>query len=128
MAVAPPPWAGSVYGLELELSSELRSPRRYRMLPATPSAWRDLNLVLLSATRTADVIRVLNQAGGKLLESVDVVSEFRAPELGDDRRAVQYRLTFRAPDRTVRDEEIDPLVGRLLKAVEKELDARLRTS
>ncbi len=74
------------------------------------------------------MVRVLEQTGGKLLESIRVVSEFRAPELGQDRRAVQFRLSFRAPDRTVRDEEVDALIGRLLKALEKELDARLRTS
>jgi phenylalanyl-tRNA synthetase beta subunit len=34
----------------------------------------------------------------------------------------------RAPDRTVRDEEVDGLVSRLLKTLEQELDARLRTS
>jgi phenylalanyl-tRNA synthetase beta chain len=70
----------------------------------------------------------MRRAGGALLESVDVVSEFRSDEVGSDRRAVQFRLTVRAPDRTVRDEEVDGLVSRLLKTLEQELDARLRTS
>jgi phenylalanyl-tRNA synthetase beta chain len=70
----------------------------------------------------------MRASAGKLLESVDVVSEFRAAELGADRRAVQFRLVARAGDRTVRDEEVDALISRVLKSVEKELDARLRTS
>jgi phenylalanyl-tRNA synthetase beta chain len=127
-ALIPPAWAAPVFGFELDLSAEPRPVKRYHPLPSTPSSWRDLNLILGAGTSGADVIGVLQQAAGKLLESIDVVSEFRAPELGQDRRAVQFRLTFRAPDRTVRDEEVDALIGRLLKALEKELDARLRTS
>ena len=71
---------------------------------------------------------MLRQAGGALLEDVTIVSEFRSEQLGPDHRAVQVRLTVRAPDRTVRDEDVDGLVGRVLKAVEKQLDAKLRTS
>ena len=99
-----------------------------RPLPTTPSSWRDVNLLLKGGTSAADTVRVMRKAGGELLESVEVVSEFRSSALGEDRRAVQFRLTFRAPDRSVRDEEVDSLVARILKALEKELDASLRTT
>jgi phenylalanyl-tRNA synthetase beta chain len=128
LAVAPPPWAAPVYALELELSAEPRPAPRASSLPMTPSAWRDLNLVLGPGTTAAAVIEAMRRSAGALLESVDVVSEFRTPELGENRRAVQFRLTLRAPDRTVRDEEVEALVGRVLKTLEKSLDARLRSS
>ena len=63
-----------------------------------------------------------------LVEGVEVVSEFRSEQLGPERRAVQFRVTFRAPDRTIRDEEVDQSVARMLKAVERQLDAKLRTA
>ena len=126
--VHPPAWAVPVFGFELELSAVPRDGDRFIPLPGTPSSWRDLNLVLGGATTAADVLRALRQSGGPLLESVEVASEFRAEALGAERRAVQFRLTFRAPDRTIRDEEVDAAVGRALKALEHQLDARLRTS
>jgi phenylalanyl-tRNA synthetase beta chain len=128
LAVAPPAWAAPVFGFELELSPEPRAPRRYSRLPTTPSSWRDVNMLLKTGTSAGDTTRVMRKAGGELLESVDIVSEFRSSTLGEERRAVQFRLTFRAPDRSVRDEEIDSLVARILKALEKELDASLRTT
>lgn len=128
LAVTPPAWAAPVFGLELDLNGEPRQATRYRPLPTTPAAWRDLTLLLKAGTAATDAIGVMRGSCGKLLESVDVVSEFRAPDLGEDRRAVQFRLTFRSADRTVRDEEVDALLGRLLKTLEHELDARLRTS
>lgn len=128
LTVAPPAWAAPVFGFELELSAESRAPVRYTALPTTPSSWRDVNLLLKGSTSAADTVRVMRKAGGELLESVEVMSEFRSSALGEDRRAVQFRLTFRAPDRSVRDEEVDSLVARILKALEKELDASLRTT
>jgi phenylalanyl-tRNA synthetase beta chain len=70
----------------------------------------------------------MHRAGGPLLETVDVVSEFRTERLGQGRRAVQFRLVFRAPDRTIRDEEVDKAVTRLIATLEQELDAKLRTT
>ncbi|MEO8635019.1 MAG: phenylalanine--tRNA ligase subunit beta [Gemmatimonadales bacterium] len=124
----PPAWAAPVFGFELELSAVPRDAHRFVPLTGTPSSWRDLNLVLGGGTTAAEVLRVLRQSGGPLLESVEVASEFRTEALGPDRRAVQFRLTFRAPDRTIRDEEVDAAVARALKALEHQLDARLRSS
>ncbi len=128
LGLAPPAWAAPVFGFELDLNPEGRAPLRYQALPTTPGAWRDLNLVLTLEVTAAHTARVIRRAAGPLLESVEVVSDFRSEQLGSDRRAVQFRLRLRGADRTVRDEEVDQAVSRVLKAVEKELDARLRTS
>jgi len=128
LGMAPPPWAAPVYGFELELSPKPRPAARYAALATTPSSWRDINLLLGPGTTAAQVTGVVGRAGGGLIEAVEVMSEFRADQLGEERRAVQFRLVFRAPERTVRDEEVDALVARLLQTLEHELDARLRTS
>jgi phenylalanyl-tRNA synthetase beta chain len=70
----------------------------------------------------------MRSAAGRLLETVGVISEFRSDQLGAEHRAVQFRLVFRAPDRTVRDEEVDTAVSRVLKSLEQQLDAKLRTT
>jgi phenylalanyl-tRNA synthetase beta chain len=126
--ITPPAWAAPLFGFELELSAAPRPAVRFVPSPVTPAAWRDVNLLVPAAVGAAGVIAAMRKSAGKLLEAVDVVSEFRAPEFGEDRRAVQFRLVIRAEDRTVRDEEVDALIARVLKTVEKELDARLRTS
>jgi phenylalanyl-tRNA synthetase beta chain len=128
VGLEPPPWASPVFGLEVELSPTLPAPVRYTSVPTTPSSWRDLNLLLGPAVPAREVIRVLRSAGGVLVEAIVVVSEFRSDQLGPDQRAVQFRVTFRAPDRTIRDEEVDQSVARMLKAVERQLDAKLRTA
>jgi phenylalanyl-tRNA synthetase beta chain len=126
--LGPPAWAAPVYGFELEIAADVRPPVRYTPLPTTPSAWRDVTLVLGAGVAAAKVEAVMRSTVGRLLESVGVISEFRSEQLGADHRAVQFRLVFRAADRTVRDEEVDAAVSRVLKALEQQLDAKLRTS
>jgi phenylalanyl-tRNA synthetase beta chain len=128
LSLDQPPWAADVYGFELDVSAAPRSVPRYAALPTTPAAWRDVNLVLGPGIAAERVIAVMQRVGGSLLETVDVVSEFRTERLGQGRRAVQFRLVFRAPDRTIRDEEVDQAVTRLIATLEKELDAKLRTT
>ncbi len=127
LGLDPPAWAAPAFGLEIDISGKPRPAVRYTPLPTTPSSWRDINLLLKPGTTADEAMRVM-RTSGKLLEAVDVVSEFRSDQLGEERRAVQFRLVFRAADRTIRDEEVDAALGRILKALEKELDARLRTS
>jgi phenylalanyl-tRNA synthetase beta chain len=87
-----------------------------------------VTLVLGPGVTALRVETAMRGAAGPLLEQVTLISEFRSDQLGADQRAVQFRLVFRAADRTVRDEEVDPIMTRVLKAVEQQLDAKLRTS
>jgi phenylalanyl-tRNA synthetase beta chain len=74
----------------------------------------------------AQVEAVLLRAGGGLLERLGVESDYRGPELPPGTRSVAFRLTFRAPDRTLRDGEVDQAEARVLAAVATELGIHRR--
>jgi phenylalanyl-tRNA synthetase beta chain len=112
-----PPWAAPLFGFELRLDAARREPVRFVPLPTTPSSERVLAVLLTSETTAAQVQELLRNVGGSLLESVSIDSDYRGPELPPDTRSVAFRLTFRAPDRTLRDAEIDDIEQRLLTAL-----------
>jgi phenylalanyl-tRNA synthetase beta chain len=87
---------------------------------------RVLALLLPEGTRQAAVDAILRRAGGELLERVQVESDYRGPELPPGTRSVAFRLTFRAPDRTLRDADVDQAEGRILAALTEELGVRRR--
>lgn len=121
-----PPWAGAVYGFEIELDPSPRPPVRVRPLPATPASERDLALLLPSGVLAADAADVIRAAAGPLLERVDVLDEFRGPALGEGVRSVAFRLTFRAPDRTLAAAEVDAAERRVLERLASTLSIRRR--
>jgi phenylalanyl-tRNA synthetase beta chain len=121
-----PPWADPLFGFELVLDPSPRQHPRYMPLPTTPAVERVLALLLPDGVRAGTVESSLRTAGGALLEQVQVESDYRGPELPAGTRSVAFRLTFRAPDRTLRDAEVDAAESRLLAALDRELGVRRR--
>jgi len=128
LAADAPPWAAPLFGFELLLDPTPRRPNRFAALPSTPSSERVLALLLPQGVAAAEVESLLHRVGAPLLERTDVESDYRGAELPAGTRSVAFRLTFRAPDRTLRDTEVDEIEARLLDALSGELGIRRRDS
>jgi phenylalanyl-tRNA synthetase beta chain len=70
---------------------------------------------------------VARTAGDDLLDGIDFVTTWRDEKLGADRKSVTMRLRFRAGDRTLRHEEVDPQVDAIAQALVKDVHGELRT-
>ena len=116
-----PPWAAPVFGFEIQVDPTPRQDHRFSPLPATPSATRDLSLVVPLGILVGRVEDAIEGAGAPLLESVEVLSEYRGLDLPDGARGVAFHLSFRSPERTLRDAEVDQAVERIRLAVKDSL-------
>jgi len=121
-----PAWAAGAFGFELDVHVGERRPVVFAPLPGTPPVERDLALVLKPGVRAAQVEAAMRRVGAPLLETCRVFDEYRSEQVGG--RSVAWRLVFRAGDRTLRDEEVDPVVKKIVATLKEELDARLRES
>ena len=70
----------------------------------------------------------MRAASGELLERVHLFDEFRGPGIPEGARSLAWRLTFRHPERTLRDKEIEGRRARLLDILAKELGIQPRAS
>ncbi|MEU4382773.1 phenylalanine--tRNA ligase subunit beta [Micromonospora echinofusca] len=70
-----------------------------------PPALIDVALVVDSSVPAAQVQQALVEGAGGLLEGVRLFDVYASEQLGADRRSLAYKLTFRAPDRTLTVEE-----------------------
>lgn len=150
VALDRPEWATTAFGVELTLgvmaSDDVAAPGahahgalieraapasagiRVVPLPATPAAEFDLALVVPDRLTAATVEAALRTAGGDLLERVTLFDEFRGAGVPDGTRSLAWRLTFRHPERTLREKEIDGRRAKLLDTLDKELGIRPRAS
>jgi len=55
-----------------------------------------------------------------------VFDEYRGAGIAAGHRSVAWRCTFRDPARTLREQEVDASLTRILRALEEELDVRRR--
>ncbi|NES30488.1 phenylalanine--tRNA ligase subunit beta [Micromonospora terminaliae] len=70
-----------------------------------PPALIDVALVVDESVPAAEVERALAEGAGPLLEDVRLFDVYASEQLGAGRRSLAYKLTFRAPDRTLAGEE-----------------------
>jgi phenylalanyl-tRNA synthetase beta chain len=124
LQVQGPKWVAPVYGFELDVSPVERPAVRFVPLPTTPPVERDLALVLPDGLTAREVEAVLRDAGSPLLERASAFDEFRHAELAG--RSVAWRLVFRVPDRTLRDDEVEPVVERMVTILKERLGVARR--
>jgi phenylalanyl-tRNA synthetase beta chain len=74
-------------------------------LSTYPPALIDVALVVDAAVPAASVEAALVAGAGELLESVRLFDVYESGQLGAGLRSLAYKLTFRAPDRTLTVEE-----------------------
>jgi phenylalanyl-tRNA synthetase beta chain len=128
-AVDSPVWAAPVYAAEFRLDAvRLAEGRIFRDLPTFPSVSRDLALVLDREVAAAAVGEAILSAAPATLESVDLFDVYEGEKVEVGQRSLAWRLVFRAPDRTLRDEEVEDAVGSITANLEDRFDARIRSS
>ena len=123
-----PVWAAPLFGFEVRLTAAQRSLVAYRPLPLQPPVERDVALVLPPGVTAAQVSDILRRTVGPLLERLEVFDEYRGPGIPAGHRSVAWHCTFRDPERTLRERDVDALLARGLAALEGELGIRRRES
>src|SRR5713226_747044 len=123
-----PVWAAPLFGFEVRLDAGERDPVAYRPLPLQPPVERDLALVLPPGVSAAQVSDILRRTVGPLLERLEVFDEYRGPGIPAGHRSVAWHCTFRDPERTLRERDVDALLTRGLEVLEGELGVRRRES
>ena len=97
------------------------------MYPTFPAILEDLAFVVDEAIPAESLENLIRQTGGKLLTDVRLFDIFRGEQIGSGKKSLAYRLTYQAPDRTLTDNEVAQVRSRIIKRLEYELAAKLRS-
>lgn len=120
---------GPVAAAELEFLESVRAfpPEvRVRALPTFPASDRDLSLVVPLSVRWRAIHAHVTALGLANLEAADFVTTFCGAQIGAGRKSVTMRLKFRAPDRTLKREEVDAETARATESLRSALGAEVR--
>jgi phenylalanyl-tRNA synthetase beta chain len=123
--------AGEVYVAELDFDelAAVRAGRgsvRVRPLPRHPSIVRDLSVLVDDTLPAATVRGTIRSVAPGTLESLREFARYQGPGVPEGRISLSWRLTFRAPDRTLTDAEVQQAIETILEALQRTHDARLR--
>jgi phenylalanyl-tRNA synthetase beta chain len=84
-----------------------------------PAVLQDLAVVVPAAVAAEEVRVAVLGAGGELLQAADVFDLYEGEQVGEGRKSLALRLEFRAPDRTLTDDEVTAQRVAIESALEK---------
>jgi phenylalanyl-tRNA synthetase beta chain len=119
----------AVFVAELPLEPVLtraHEERSYRELPKFPAVVRDMALVVDESVTHGEVVAAIEKARNKVLERVGLFDIFRGGSIPTGRKSMAYSLTFRAPDRTLTDAEVNAAHEQLKRQLQEALKCEIR--
>ena len=63
--------------------------------------------------------KVMKEKGGKLLESIQLFDVYEGSQIEEGYKSVAFSLVFRSPERSLEAAEINKIVDKILKELEK---------
>ena len=110
--------------LLLQLMPELTSTKD---VPGFPALVEDLAIVLDDDLPAVEVEKLIRRTGGNLLVNLTLFDVFYGGQIGSGKKSLAYRLTYQAPDRTLTDSEVNQVRTKIIKRLNQELGAKLRS-
>jgi phenylalanyl-tRNA synthetase beta chain len=114
---------------EIDLDAIRRQTRgddiQFSAPPAYPATSRDFSFIAGIEQPVAELEQAVRKAAGKNLEDCYLSAVFEGGRIPPGKRSLSFRLVFRAPDRTLTDEEVNKQQDRILRSVEKQFGATL---
>jgi phenylalanyl-tRNA synthetase beta chain len=125
-----PSVADHAAGFELDLDAVGEPDTRiYEDVTSFPAVREDLAVVVDEHVAAAEVVAVVGDAGEPLLASTEVFDVYRDPDrVGAGKVSLALRLTYRAPDRTLTDEEVARKRGEIATALERSVGGVIRAA
>jgi len=100
--------------------------RPFTPLPRYPAVFRDLAAVLDTEVRSSDVMDVVREAGGELLESARIFDVYQGEPLPADKKSVAVEMVFRSGETTLTQEDAASVMTRIVDRLDRRLGATLR--
>jgi phenylalanyl-tRNA synthetase beta chain len=95
-------------------------------IPRYPSSERDVSLLVDLDVPAGAAIRAVDELGEPCIESIVVFDEYTGTGIGSGRKALGYRLVYRAADRTLTDAEVSALHEKVVGHLTGRLGAQVR--
>ncbi|WP_041668683.1 phenylalanine--tRNA ligase subunit beta [Acetobacterium woodii] len=95
-------------------------------LPKFPGSNRDLAIQLEQDIPAAAIERIIRKNSGDILENIELFDVYTGSQIPDGYKSLAYSLNFRHHERTLNDNDINPVIDRILDELKTTFNAKLR--
>jgi phenylalanyl-tRNA synthetase beta chain len=118
-----------VWGAILEVDQLARIaavPKMFTPVARFPRAERDCAFIVDDTVKAGELVAVMREAAGDIVEKIEIFDIYTGKPIPENRKSVAISLVYRAPDRTLGDDEVNAAQENAISAVKKQFNAELR--
>jgi phenylalanyl-tRNA synthetase beta chain len=113
--------------LDLGLIADLETkPVKMQPIPELPAIKRDMALLVPETVNHRDMAKIISDEGRELLEDQHLFDIYTGKGIEKGFRSMAYSLTFRGNNKTLTDDEIQPIMAKIIYRLDQELGTKLR--
>ena len=100
--------------------------KKYSPIAKFPAATRDISIIVDESVLAGDIYDIIKKAGGALIEKITLFDIYKGEQIEKGKKSMAYAIIYRNTKKSLTDEEVNKVHDRILKNLEKEVDAELR--
>lgn len=114
---------------ELNFESVARSKPMTKIVlpPKYQAIERDLAFVISREYSAGEIGSYILKTGGKVLESVELFDIYEGGQIEAGHKSMAYALVFRDADKTLKDEDVAPVINKIVRGLSYRYGAKLRS-
>jgi phenylalanyl-tRNA synthetase beta chain len=119
----------NTFALEIDLGAlekSASSSRQFQPIPKFPETYRDISILVDRSVTSQTAEDLILKAGSPLIQKVQLYDHFEGKKIQADKKSLTFALSFQSTDRTLSDEEVNPLFEKIVQTLKSELGASLR--
>ncbi len=110
----------------LHTVSEELGPPQARALPKFPAVTRDIAMFVREEFTAGEIASALSEASEGLAESVRLFDLYRGDQIPEGHRSLAFRMTYRDPEATLTDKQVDKVHAKVAKLARDRFQATIR--
>ncbi len=104
-----------------------KSTMSFAPLPKYPAILRDISVLVPSGITSEQITRFIQTDKNKLIESAVLFDLYTGNKIPAGYRSMSFRITYRHPERTLQDSEVDSLHKTIIEQLTEKYQVKLRT-
>ena len=106
--------------LDFELIAEKSTLEIHaKELPKFPAVTRDLAVIVDKTVPVGDIVNIIEGQKSDILEECALFDIYEGVQAGEGKKSVAYSIKFRAADKTLTDDDVAPVMNKILKELEE---------
>ena len=112
---------------DLDIMRAIAPTYGIKTIPETPPIYEDIAVIVDESVKAETVEALIRQTGGRSVTNVRLFDLYRDEKIGEGKKSLAYALTYQAEDKTMTDADAAAIRNKIVKRLEKEVGAKLRS-